>query len=42
MADTFPWQHGVFKLRQGDYAVLVLNCRGKFLNMSFEIRLIFS
>ena len=41
MANTFPWQHGVFKLYQGGYEVLVLNCHGKFLNMIFEIRLTF-
>ena len=41
MADTFPWQHGVFKLCSGDYAVLVLNCCRKYLNMTFEIRLNF-
>ena len=42
MADTISWQHGVFNLCQGDYAVLALNCQRKFLNMIFEIRLIFS
>ena len=42
MNDTFPWQHRLFKLCQGDYAVLVLNCRRKFLNMTIEIRLTFS
>ena len=29
IADTFPWQPGVFKLCQGGNAVLLLNCRGK-------------
>ena len=38
----FPWQRGVFKLCQGDYAVLVLNCCRKFPSMIFEIRLICS
>ena len=42
MADTFPWQHGVFKLCQEGYAVLDLNCHKNFLNIIFEIRLIFS
>ena len=42
MADTFSWQHEIFKLCQGGYAVLILNCRRNFLNMIFEIRLIFS
>ena len=31
MADTFPWQHGMFKHFQGGNAVLVLSCHGNFL-----------
>ena len=38
MADTFPWQHGVFKVCQGGYAVLILNSHRNFLNMIFEIK----
>ena len=42
MADTFSWQHGVFKLCYGGNAVLVLRCRRNLMKVISEIRLILS